>query len=222
MTKRTRISDELHDYLLQVSLREHPLLAELRAETAGMPHGGMQIAPDQGQLMALLVRLMGARRVLEVGTFTGYSALVVAQALPEAGRLTACDVSETYAAVARRYWARAGVAEKIELRLAPAVETLEALAAEGRTGTYDFMFVDADKESYDRYYELGLGLLRDGGLMAIDNVLWDGAVIDPSRDDPDTRAIRALNAKLHRDPRIFVSMLPVADGLTLALKRACA
>ena len=222
MPKRTRISDELHDYLLQVSLREDPLLAELRAETGAMPHGGMQIAPDQGQLMALLVRLMGARRVLEVGTFTGYSALVVAQALPDAGRITACDVSERYTAVARRYWARAGVADKIELRLAPAVETLEALMADGRAGTYDFMFVDADKESYDRYYELGLGLLRDGGLMAIDNVLWDGAVIDPSRDDADTRAIRALNAKLHGDPRIDLSMLTIADGLTLALKRACA
>jgi predicted O-methyltransferase YrrM len=212
------LTEELNAYLVDATLRDDPILAELREETAGMRWGGMQIAPEQGQFMALLIKLIDARRVLEVGTFTGYSALVMAKAMAEDGRLIACDVSEDYTAVARRYWQRAGVAHKIDLRLAPAVETLDRLLAEGGAGSFDFMFIDADKEGYDAYYERGLKLLRAGGLMAIDNVLWDGAVIDPSRDDSDTRAIRSLNEKVRNDSRIFPAMLPIADGLTLIWK----
>jgi len=219
MPKRSiNLTDELYAYLVAATLRDHPVLAALREETAGMQWGGMQIAPEQGQLMALLIKLIGARRVLEVGTFTGYSALVMALALPEDGRIVACDVSEDYAAVARRYWQQAGVADKIDLRLAPALETLDALIEAGGAGSFDFVFVDADKESYDAYYERGLALLRDGGLMAIDNVLWDGAVIDLARTDSETLAIRALNEKVRDDERIFPAMLPIADGLTLVWK----
>jgi caffeoyl-CoA O-methyltransferase len=179
----------------------------------------MQISPEQGQFMALLAELIGARRVLEVGTFTGYSALAVALALPADGRIVACDVNEDTTAVARRYWAEAGVADKIELRLGPAVDTLEALLAEGGGETFDFAFIDADKVNYDAYYEGALALLRQGGLMVIDNVLWSGAVADPERQDADTSALRALNAKLHDDQRISLSLLPVSDGITLARKR---
>ena len=179
----------------------------------------MQISPEQGQFMALLIELTGARRTLEVGTFTGYSALSVALALPADGRLTACDVNETYAAIARRYWAEAGVADKIELRLAPAVETLDNLVQEGAAGTFDFMFIDADKENYDTYYERGLELIRPGGLIAVDNVLWDGAVADESRHDAETRSIRALNAKIKGDQRVAISLVPIGDGLMLARKR---
>jgi caffeoyl-CoA O-methyltransferase len=213
------LSDDLYDYLLGVSLREPPLLARLREETAEMPLAVMQISPEQGQFMALLAELIGARRVLEVGTFTGYSALAVALALPADGRIVACDVNEDTTAVARRYWAEAGVADKIELRLGPAVDTLEALLAEGGGETFDFAFIDADKVNYDAYYEGALALLRQGGLMVIDNVLWSGAVADPERQDADTSALRALNAKLHDDQRISLSLLPVSDGITLARKR---
>jgi caffeoyl-CoA O-methyltransferase len=219
MAPRTIVMTEpLYDYLCQVSLREPEVLAELRAETASLEFARMQIGPEQGQFMALLVELTGARRVLEVGTFTGYSALAVALALPPEGRVLSCDVSEDSTAIARRFWAKAGVADKIELRLAPALETLDAELANGAAGTYDFMFIDADKENYDGYYERGLKVLRPGGLMAIDNVLWSGAVIDQDKQDEMTLAIRALNAKLKDDPRIHLSMVPIGDGLTLARK----
>ena len=218
-TRSIELSDALYAYLLENSLRETDILRRLREETAGMPGSGMQISPEQGQFMALLVQLMGARRCLEIGTFTGYSALAVAQALPPGGTVVACDVNETTTAVARRYWQEAGVADRIDLRLAPALDTLDALLAEGGAGSFDFAFIDADKTSYDAYYEGALKLLRSGGLIAVDNVLWDGAVIDSTRDDPDTRAIRALNAKIAGDQRVSCSLLPLGDGLTLAFKR---
>jgi caffeoyl-CoA O-methyltransferase len=220
MSRQTlTLSDALYDYLLSVSLREPQLLSRLREETAALPHAGMQISPEQGQFMALLAELVGARRVLEVGTFTGYSALVVALALPADGRIITCDVDEEMTAIARRYWAEGGVADKIDLRLGPAVDTLDALLADGGADTFDFAFVDADKENYDAYYERALALLRQGGLMVIDNVLWSGAVADPNQKDADTNAIRALNAKLHGDQRVSLSLLPVSDGITLARKR---
>ncbi len=213
------ISDDLYDYLLDVSLREADVLVRLREETARMPGAGMQITPDQGQFMALLVELTGARRTLEVGVFTGYSSLAVALALPADGRIVACDVSEEWTAIARRYWAEAGVADKIDLRLAPALDTLDALIAAGEVGTFDFAFIDADKETYADYYERTLELLRPGGLVCIDNVLWGGRVIDPAGSDADTLAIRAFNEKLAIDTRISLSLLSIADGLTLARKR---
>ena len=213
------LTDPLYDYLLQVSLREQPLLARLRQETQDMPEAGMQIAPEQGQFMRLLVALTGARRCLEVGTFTGYSTLSVALALPDDGRIVACDISEAFTSVARRYWAEAKVADKIDLRIAPAMETLDALLADGQAGSFDFAFVDADKENYDGYVERALELIRPGGLLAVDNVLWNGAVIDPAEQDEDTRAIRALNDKLHGDERVELSLVPIGDGLTLARKR---
>lgn len=220
MSRQTvTLTEELYDYLLGVSLREPPVLARLREETAALPHAVMQVSPEQGQFMALLAELLDARRVIEVGTFTGYSALVVALALPADGRLITCDVDEDTTAIARRYWAEAGVADKIDLRLGPAAETLDALLADGGAGTFDLAFVDADKKNYDAYYERGLALLRPGGLMVVDNVLWSGAVADPQRQDEDTVAIRALNAKLHEDLRVSLSLLPVSDGLTLARKR---
>ncbi len=217
--RRTEIDDRLQEYILATSLREPDILRRLREETAKLPYAGMQIGPDQGQFMALLVELIGATRTLEVGTFTGYSALVVALALPPEGRVMACDVSEEYTAVARRYWAQAGVADKIELHLAPALETLERLLAENAAGSFDFAFIDADKANYDAYYEAALALLRPGGLVAIDNVLWDGKVLESAPGDPDTQAIQALNAKLKDDPRVTISLLPLGDGLTLARKR---
>jgi caffeoyl-CoA O-methyltransferase len=220
MGRRTRaLDDRLYDYLLAASLREPDVLRRLRDETAAHPHAEMQIAPEQGQFMALLVRLLAAQRVLEIGVFTGYSSLAMALALPPGGRLVACDVSEEFTATARRYWAEAGVADRIDLRIAPAVETLDAMIAEGGGSTFDLAFIDADKETYDAYYERSLTLLRAGGLVLIDNVLWDGEVADPTIDTPVVRAIRALNAKLRDDPRIDLSLLPLADGLTIALKR---
>lgn len=221
-TRSITIDDRLYDYILSVSLREPDVLARLRAETASLPMARMQISPEQGQFMALLIELIGAERTLEVGTFTGYSALAVALALPDHGKVTACDVSEEYTAIGRRYWAEAKVADKIDLRLAPAVETLDALIAlmaDGETGAYDFMFIDADKENYDAYYERGLTLLRPGGLIAIDNVLWSGGVADETDQEPDTKAIRALNTKLKDDERVSLSLIPIGDGLTLARKR---
>jgi len=220
MSRQTlTLSDALYDYLLGVSLREPPLLARLREETAELPRSAMQISPEQGQFMALLAELVGARRVLEVGTFTGYSALVVALALPADGRIIACDVDEIMTAIAQRYWAEGGVSDKIDLRHGPAVDTLDALLADNGADTFDFAFIDADKENYDAYYERTLALLRPGGLMVIDNVLWSGAVADPERQDADTNALRALNAKLHGDERVSLSLLPVSDGITLARKR---
>jgi predicted O-methyltransferase YrrM len=214
------LDDRLLTYLRSVSVREPEILAQLRAETATHPMAQMQIAPEQGQLMALLVQVIGARKTLEVGVFTGYSSLVVALALPTDGQVVACDVSEEFTAIARRYWEKAGVANKIQLHIAPAVDTLDRLLAEGQANSFDFAFIDADKSNYDRYYERALQLVRVGGLIAIDNVLWSGAVADPSINDTRTEAIRALNQKLHQDPRITLSLVPIADGLTLAIKRA--
>ena len=220
MTRRTsHLSEELYAYLLDISLRELPVMQRLREETASMEQANMQIGPEQGQFMALLVELIGARSVLEVGTFTGYSALAMAVALPENGALVACDVSEEWTAIGRRYWEEAGVAHKIDLRLAPALETLDALLAEGRAGTFDFAFIDADKEGYDVYYERALELVRLGGLIALDNTLWEGKVADPTATDIDTEAIRAINTKLSLDERVTLSLIPVGDGLTLARKR---
>jgi caffeoyl-CoA O-methyltransferase len=220
LSNRTlNLSDALYSYLLDNSLRETDLMRRLREETASLPGAGMQIGPEQGQFMALLVELMGAKRCLEIGTYTGYSALAVALALPPDGRLLACDVNEETTAVAKRYWAESGVAERIELRLAPALETLESLIAEGAENTYDFVFIDADKTNYDAYYERSLTLLRPGGLVVVDNVLWDGAVINSASTDPATRAIRALNAKVKSDQRVSCSLLPVGDGLLLARRR---
>ncbi len=217
--KTLPMTEPLYEYLLSVSLREPEVLRRLRAETARDAHAHMQIAPEQGQLMALLVEMVGARRALEIGVYTGYSTLWVARALPADGRLIACDINAAWTETARRYWEAAGVAHKIDLRLAPAVQTLESLLANGEGGTFDFIFIDADKENYERYYERSLRLLRPGGLMAIDNVLWDGRVAEPEADDSETEAIRALNRKLFSDERITLSLVPVADGLTLALKR---
>jgi len=219
--KYIALNERLYDYLSAVSLREPDILRRLREETAALPRAGMQIAPDQGQFMALLAKLTGAVEALEVGVFTGYSSLSVAMALPAQGRLTAFDISEEWTAVARRYWREAQVEDKIDLRLGPAIDGLDALLAEGQTaGTYDFAFIDADKENYDGYYERVLRLLKPGGLLLIDNVLWEGKVADETESDVDTAAIRALNAKIHADSRVDMSMLPIADGLTLALKRA--
>jgi caffeoyl-CoA O-methyltransferase len=219
MTRRTLpLDDALYEYLLANSLREHPELAALREATRTHPRANMQIAPEQGQFLQLLVKLLGARRTIEIGVFTGYSALAVALALPADGHILACDVSDEYTQVARDHWRRAAVAHKIELVLAPAAQTLAARLAAGAAQTYDFAFIDADKVGYDGYYEQCLQLLRPGGLIAIDNVLRGGAVARAD-DDEDTRAIRALNAKLHHDDRIDLALLPIADGLTLARRR---
>ena len=220
MARRTNyVTDELYAYLLDVSLREPPVMTRLREETASLEKAHMQIGPEQGQFMALLVELIGAQNALEVGTFTGYSALAVAMALPEGGRLVACDISEEWTAIGRRYWEEAGVAHKINLRLAPALETLDALLTEGRAGTFDFAFIDADKEGYDAYFERVLELIRSGGLITLDNTLWEGKVVDATVTDADTEAIRAINTKLAGDERVTLSLLPVGDGLTLARKR---
>jgi predicted O-methyltransferase YrrM len=209
---------QIADYLRSVSLREPEILTKLRQETAQQPMSQMQIAPEQGQFMALLVQLIGAKKTLEVGVFTGYSSLVVALALPPEGKIVACDVSEEYTAIARRYWQSAGVADKIDLRIAPALETLDDLLAAGHEGTFDFAFIDADKGNYEGYYERSLQLVRPGGLIAIDNVLWSGKVADAEVQDNQTAKIRAFNQKLHSDTRVQLSMVPIADGLTLALK----
>jgi predicted O-methyltransferase YrrM len=220
MTKRSiGLSAKLHDYVLSVSLREPEILRQLREETARMPMAAMQVAPEQGQFMALMVRLTAAKSYLEIGTFTGYSALAVALAMPADGRVLACDINPETTQVAQRYWATAGVASKIELRLAPALETLDKLLAQGQAGRFDLAFIDADKENYDGYYERVLRLVRPGALIMLDNVLWSGAVADPKKNDADTKALRALNKKLQGDERIDLSLLPLADGLTLLRKR---
>lgn len=213
------LTDDLYHYLCSVSLRESEVLKRLRQETSTHPMGQMQIAPEQGQFMALLVQLIGARKTLEIGVFTGYSALVVALALPDDAQMIACDLNEDYTAIAQRYWKEAGVAHKIDLRLAPALNTLDQLIEEGQTESFDFAFIDADKSNYDNYYERSLQLVRAGGLIAIDNVLWSGRVADAETPDNRTRKIQALNQKLHHDPRISLSLVPIADGLTLAMKR---
>ncbi len=211
--KTITLTDPLYAYLLEVSSRESDVQRALREETQAMPNANMQIGPDQGQFMALLIKAIGARRCLEVGVFTGYSALTVAMALPPDGRLIACDINEDYTNIARSYWERAGVAKKIDLRIGPALATLKALE-----GPFDFAFIDADKSNYDGYYEACLRLLRSGGVIAIDNVLWGGDVADPAKTDADTSALRALNEKIHRDERVDLAMLPVGDGLTIVRK----
>ncbi|BBA79264.1 O-methyltransferase family protein [cyanobacterium endosymbiont of Rhopalodia gibberula] len=217
--KTLGIEPKLYEYLQSISVREPSILKELRQETANYPMAEMQIAPEQGQLMALLVQLMGAKKTLELGVFRGYSSLAVALALPDEGIVVACDISEEYTAIARHYWDKAGVSHKIDLRIAPALETLDKLMAEGQGNTFDFAFIDADKSNYDDYYERVLKLVRPGGLIAIDNVLWGGKIADENIQDNRTQKIRALNQKIYRDSRVNISLIPIADGLTLLLKQ---
>ena len=220
MSNRTDLDlAQLYPYIFDHSVRENDILRELREETAKDEMARMQIAPEQGQLMALLMKLINAKRIVEVGTFTGYSSLVMADALDEDARIFCCDLSESWTRMAQRYWEKAGLSHKMDLRLAPASDTLNALLKEFGSGTFDAAFIDADKENYDTYYEQCLELLRPGGLIMIDNVLWGGRVIDSQVQDEDTRAIRALNAKLKEDNRVDLSLVPIADGLTLARKR---
>ena len=220
MSARTlQITPALYEYLMKFGVRESAAAAALRIETAKLPMAMMQISPEQAAFMQLIVKLLDVRRALEVGTFTGYSALAVAEAMPADGRLIACDVSEEWTSVGKPHWQSAGVAHKIDLRIAPAVATLDKLLADGQSNTFDFAFIDADKSNYDNYYERALKLVRVGGLIGIDNTLWNGAVVDASRQDADTKAIRALNAKLHDDTRIDTMLLPIGDGLTLARRR---
>ncbi|MCM3874450.1 MAG: class I SAM-dependent methyltransferase [Pyrinomonadaceae bacterium] len=219
MSRYSPFDERTYQYLLSNSVREPEVARRLREETQQLANSQMQIGPDQGQFMQLLVQLLGARKTLEVGVFTGYSALWVSWGLPDDGRIIACDISEEYTAVGKRYWKDAGVDQKIDLRIGPALGTLDDLLKANQAGTFDFAFIDADKTNYENYYERALQLLRVGGLIAIDNTLWSGAVADPKVNDADTAAIRQLNEKLHRDERVTVSMLTVGDGLTLALKR---
>jgi predicted O-methyltransferase YrrM len=212
------LNDALYQYLLSVSLREPAVLKELRERTAQLPTAGMQISPEQGQFMHWLVATMGARRTLEVGVFTGYSALATALALPPDGQLIALDISAEYTDIARPFWQRAGVADRIQLRLGPALQSLQALIDRGESGKFDFAFIDADKENYEPYYEGALRLLRSGGVIAVDNVLWDGRVLDPAINDSSTVAVRAFNQKIAKDNRVAISMLPIGDGLSLLRK----
>jgi len=219
MTRKTlTINDQIYDYLLSVSLKETDVQRELRAETAKQPQAMMQISPDQGQFMALLVKLMDAKKIIEIGVFTGYSSLCMALAMPDDGRIVACDINKEYTDIARRYWQKAGVADKIELILAPAIQTLDQLLANGEQESYDFVFIDADKPEYPNYYEQSLQLIRPSGLIVIDNVLWYGKPAEPDEKDKDTQAIREFNQKLFNDKRVQISMLTIADGATLAMK----
>ncbi|MGD2138863.1 MAG: class I SAM-dependent methyltransferase [Burkholderiales bacterium] len=218
-SKTTTMSDELYAYMQKASLREPDVLARLRQETATLPMSGMQICPEQGQFMRLLVRALGIRRAIEIGVFTGYSSLSVAMAMPDDGRIIACDISEEWTSVAKRYWKEADVDHKIELRLAPAIETLDTMLENDLADSFDFAFIDADKTGYKAYYERALALLRPGGLIAIDNTLWNGNVVNETDQSEDTKAIREINALVLADHRVDISMLPIGDGLTLALKR---
>jgi predicted O-methyltransferase YrrM len=218
--KTLNLSDELYDYLLSVSVHEPDLLTRLRAETAKDDlTRRMQITPDQGRFMAFIAELINAKRAIEIGVSTGYSSLVTAMALPDNGYIVACDISREWTSIAERYWAEAGVSQKIDLRIAPALDTLKQLIAEGQENTFDFVFIDADKTNYENYYESCLQLLRVGGVIILDNVLWGGSVIDKNDNEEDTRAIRAINEKIYNDKRVSMTMLPVADGLTLVMKR---
>jgi len=221
MTNRTIVmTDPLYDYLLTASVRETDAQRDLRAETAKLAEGGMQIGPEQGQFMSLLIKLIGAKRALEIGTFTGYSALTVAMALPEDGQLIACDVSEEWTSIGRRYWQREGMAHKIDLRIAPGKETLAKLVADSsQLNSFDFAFIDADKTNYGAYYDYCMKLVRPGGLIAVDNVLWGGEVANSDDQKPDTVAIRELTAKIYQDNRVDVSLVPIGDGVMLARKR---
>ncbi|MFQ5747772.1 MAG: O-methyltransferase [Gemmatimonadota bacterium] len=221
MSLRTiEMTEALAAYARKVALREPPILAGLREETAALAEANMQIGPEQGQFMSLLVELLQVERALEVGTFTGYSTLAMALALPPGGRIVTCDVSEEWTSIARRYWAEAGVADRIDLRLGPALATLDALLADGLAGRFDFAFIDADKPAYGDYFERALALVRPGGLIAVDNVLWEGAVVDVTDSEPSTVAIRVFNERLRDDDRVSLSLVPIGDGLTLARRRA--
>ncbi|HLX01699.1 MAG TPA: class I SAM-dependent methyltransferase, partial [Trinickia sp.] len=219
MTAKSRFIDQaIQEYIIASTVREHPLLRELREETSGLPNARMQIGPEQGQFMTLLAHAIGARRYLEIGVFTGYSSLAMALALPRNGSVLACDVSEEYTAVARRYWEAAGVANKIDLRIGPALETLAALRAQN-AAPFDMAFIDADKANVNVYYEACLELLRPNGLVLVDNVLWDGAVVDPAQDDADTLALREVSLRAGRDDRVEAVLVPICDGLLIARKR---
>ena len=217
--KTLGLDSELYNYLLSVSVQEEDILTQLREETSSLPMSMMQIAPEQGQFMAFLVKLINAKKTIEIGVFTGYSSLVTAIALPEDGQIIACDVEEKYTKIARKFWEKAGVSHKIKLHLAPALETIDNLLAQGEEETFDFAFIDADKRNYPNYYEKCLQLVRKGGLIAIDNVLWSGRVADKNADDKRTIAIRDFNEQLYNDQRINLSIVPIADGLTLAMKK---
>ena len=219
MAKRTLLTGALDDYATANWLRDSDLKKRLRDETKRLPASGMQIAADQGQFMALMARAIGAKRAIEIGVFTGYSALSVAEALPPDGKLIACDVSTEWTSIGKPYWREAGLDHKIDLRIGPALDTLDALLREGQAGQFDMAFIDADKSNYDGYYERCLTLLRQGGLMMFDNVLWGGRVAAAETGSEDTQALRALNAKLHDDARIDLALVPLGDGITLALKR---
>jgi predicted O-methyltransferase YrrM len=220
-TKTFTLPEELHNYLLKVSVQEPGFLKRLRAETATLPDSTarMQISPEQGQFMALLVQLIGAKKALEIGVFTGYSSTCVARALPADGKIVACDINREWTSIARKYWKEAGVDDKIDLRLGDAVKTLDALIVAGQEGTFDFAFIDADKKNYQNYFERALQLLRPRGVITVDNVLWSGRVADPSNQEPDTIAIRNFNEALAHDRRVDISLIPIGDGLTLAMKR---
>ena len=214
------LSETLHQYLLANSVREPEVLAHLRQETDRHPLSNMQISPEQGQLMGLLVQLIGAKKCLEIGVFTGYSSLSVALNLPDEGRIVACDVSDEFTSIARKYWQLAGVSEKIDLQIAPALETLDRLIANGEAGTFDFAFIDADKNNYAAYYDRCFQLVRQGGLILVDNVLWYGRVIDPTMDDDNrTQAIKQINQQIYHDDRVQISLIPIGDGLTIARKK---
>ncbi len=219
MSNRTlSIDDRIYDYLCDVSIKEPELLRQLREETAKIEYSVMQISPEQGQFMSLLIKLMGAQRALEIGTFTGYSSICVARAMPENGKLICCDISPQWTEMAERYWVLAGLEDKIDLYSQPAEQTLQMLLDEDAEGSFDFIFIDADKQNYIKYYEMSLRLLRKGGIMAIDNTLWSGAVADPKNTEPGTRAIRRFNEMLKDDDRVSQSLLTIGDGLTLILK----
>ncbi len=217
-TRTVGLSDGLYDYLTRVSVRENDLLARLREETQQLSVGRMQISPEQGQFMRMLVRLMGARRAVEIGTFTGYSAMCIAEGLGEQGELICCDTSDEWTQVARRYWKEAGLESRISLELGPGIDTLNRLLAEGGAGTFDFAFIDADKQNYPAYYERCFELLRPGGIIAVDNVLWGGSVADEADQQPSTRAIRRFNEAVYQDERVELSLVPIGDGVTLARK----
>lgn len=220
MSNRTlSVTDSVYDYLLKVSLREDDVLDALREETMAMPQSNMQISPEQGQFMQLLLQLMGARRAIEVGTFTGYSSICIARGLGVDGKLVCCDTSREFTSKAEEYWQKAGLADRIELRLGPADETLQKMIDTGEAGSFDFVFIDADKKGYPTYFEQAMKLLRPGGLIGVDNTLWYGRVADPANDESNTEEIRQFNASLTDDERIDLSLVPIGDGLTLARKR---
>ena len=218
-TRTLNLTDHLYDYVLKHGVREHPVLKEVREWTNNNLPFNMQISPEHGQFMGLMTQLTGARKALEVGVFTGYSSLVVSMAMPEDGQLIACDISEEYTSAARKFWQKAGVADKIDLRIAPAAQTLQQLLDEGQKNAFDMAFIDADKTGYNTYYELTLKLLKPGGWLMIDNVLWSGEVANPESNDPDTLALDSLNKKIIQDERVEMSLLPVSDGVTLIMKR---